>query len=274
MNSFYLFKSSPIAVLILVSLAACGQDPSTKIFNEAELLLSRGEYREAIEAHTELIKSHPESPLAPKSLYKKAAIHYRYLNDIETALKTYDELAYLYPESDKLIEAAMDRGEIYSALGQHWKAVEEYEWLLERGVGEERERYQYLIGMEYYKMNDFRQARIEFAEILQNNGQTPLAPNIHFRIASAYYLEGNLPDGLTAYEAVIALFPDNPLALESSVNIAQIHTDAGRFSEALELLTKIKEDGAWPESGLIEMRIALIEERIKNPRHKGKKRGR
>jgi TolA-binding protein len=274
MNKINLLNTSPIAVLILLSLAACGLDPSTKIFNAAELHLSRGEYREAIKAHSELIDRYPQSPLAPESLFKKGHIYYRYLDEIEKAIKAFDELAYLYPESSKLASAAKDKGAIYSALGEHWKAVKEYEWLLEGAGDDDIDSYQYLIGMEYFKMNDFRQARIEFVEIVQKNMESPLAPDIRFRIATSFYLEGKLVESLKAYKLMIELFPDHPLALESSVNITQVLADAGRFTEALVKLKKLKADKTRPDHELIDMRIALIEERIKRPRQRGRRKQR
>ena len=274
MNKFHLFKTFSIAALVLAALAACGLEASTKIFNEAEVLLSRGEYREAIKAHSELIDRYPQSPLAPESLFKKGHIYYRYLDEIEKAIKTFDELAYLYPESSKLANAARDKGAIYSALVEHWKAVKEYEWLLEGAGDEEIDTYQYLIGMEYFKMNDFRQARIEFTEIVQKSPESPLAPDIRFRIASSFYLEKNLTESLAAYKLMTELFPDHPLALESSVNITQVLADAGRFSEALVELKKLKADKTRTDHELIDMRIALIEERIKRPRQRGRKKQR
>ncbi|MEE9543386.1 MAG: tetratricopeptide repeat protein [Thermodesulfobacteriota bacterium] len=274
MNKFHLFKSFFLAAFILTTLAACEPGPSTKIFNEAELHLSRGEYLEAIKKHTELINRYPASPLAPESLFKKGHIYYRYLSEIEMAVKTYNELAYLYPESPKLANAAIDKGEIYSALGEHWKAVKEYEWLLKNAGSGEGEAYRYLIAMEYFKMNDFRQARIEFAEIVQKSGASELLPEIHFRVATSYYLEGKLPESLTAYKLVIKLFPDHPLAHESKVNISQVHADAGRLNEALVELKKLKRDGGHPDPELIDMRIKLLEERIKRPGQKKKRKKR
>ena len=46
--------------------------------------------------------------------------------------------------------------------------------------------------MEYFKMNDFKQARIEFAEIKDIDNETGLTPEIHFRIATSY-LSGEEP---------------------------------------------------------------------------------
>ena len=193
---------------------------------------------------------------------------------IEMAMKTYDELAFLYPESDTLLDAAKERGEIYSSLGKHWKAVEEYEWLLTRTAIKERGGYQYLIAMEYFKMNDFKQARIEFAEIKDNNNESGLLPEIHFRIATSYYLEKNLTDSLTAYKEVVKKFPENKLAFQSSINIAQIYSDADRLTEAVDLLQRLKLKSDKMENELIDIRIALIKERIKNPTRRTKRKKR
>ena len=257
---------------LLISIAGCGNDPSTKIFNEAEVELSRNQYREAIGSHTRVLKKYPTSKLAPESLFKIGYIYYHYLDDIEMAMKTYDELAFLYPESDMLASAAKERGEIYSTLGKHWKAVEEYEWLLTRSGGTERDGYQYLIAMEYFKMNDFKQARIEFAEIEDNNNEDGLAPEILFRIATSYYLEKNLTGSLKAYKEVVRRFPDHPLAFQSNINIAQVYSDAGRLKEAKELLLKLKTNSDELQNELLDIRIALIEKRIKSPTKRTKRK--
>ncbi len=266
-----LFQASLFLITALFSFPGCGSDPSMTIFNEAELQLSQGEYRQAIKTHTNLLKKHPDSQLAPESLFKKGHIYYRYLDNIEMAMKAYHELALLYPESAKLVDAAKDRGEIYSTLGKHWKAVQEYEWLLNRSGPLERDGYQYLIAMEYFKMNDFKQARIEFAETLSTNSATSLAPEIHFRIATSFYLEKNLVESLKAYKLVVEKFPDHPLAFQSNINIAQVYADADRLTEAIDLLQRLKTRSNESENELIDMRIALIKERIKRPSQKRKR---
>jgi TolA-binding protein len=260
-----LLLASLCLIVLLIPAAGCGREPSMGLFNEAEVELSRGEYREAISTHTDLLKKYPDSKLAPQSIFKIAYIYYHYLDDIEMAMKAFDELAFLYPESDKLIDAAKERGEIYSTLAKHWKAVEEYEWLLTRAAPLERDGYQYLIAMEYFKMNDFNQARIEFADIKDDTNTTELMPEIHFRIATSFYLEKNLAKSLTAYKEVVKKFPKHPLAFQSNVNIAQIYSDADRLTEAKELLIRLKAQSDEKETELIDIRIALIEERIKSP---------
>jgi TolA-binding protein len=238
------------------------------IFNEAELQLSQGEYLQAIKTHNTLLKKYPDSQLAPESLFRKGHIYYRYLDNIEMAMMAYHELALLYPESVKLVDAAKDRGEIYSTLGKHWKAVQEYEWLLTRARHSERGDFQYLIAMEYFKMNDFKQARIEFTEILNTNSATALAPEIHFRIATSFYLEKNLVESLKAYKLVVKKFPNHGLAFQSSINIAQIYADAEKLTEAIDMLKRLKIKSSNNEKELIDIRIALIKKRIKKPNQK------
>lgn len=266
-----LFHASLFLITLLFSFPGCGSDPSMTIFNEAELQLSRGEYQQAIKTHSNLLKKHPDSQLAPESLFKKGQIYYRYLDNVEMAMKAYHELALLYPESAKLVDAAKDRGEIYSTLGKHWKAVQEYEWLLTRSRPSERDGYQYLIAMEYFKMNDFKQARIEFTETLNMNSATKLAPEIHFRIATSFYLEKNLAESLKAYKEVVEKFPDHPLAFQSSIAVAQVYADADRLTEAIELLKRLKTKNNESENELIDMRITLIKKRIKKPSQRRKR---
>lgn len=263
-----LFQVSFLLITLLFSFPGCGSDPSMAIFNEAELQLSQGEYLQAIKTHTNLLKKYPDSQLAPESLFRKGHIYYRYLDNIEMAMKAYHELALLYPESAKLVDAAKDKGEIYSTLGKHWKAVQEYEWLLTRSRPSERGDFQYLIAMEYFKMNDFKQARIEFAEILNTNSATTLAPEIHFRIATSFYFEKNLTESLAAYKLVIEKFPDHALAFQSNINIAQVYADADKLTEAIELLKRLKTKSNKNENELIDMRIALIKKRIIRPNQK------
>lgn len=269
-----LFLTSFLLITLLISTTGCTKDSAKRIFNEAEVELSRSEYKEAITTHTRLVKKYPESELAPQSLFKIGYIYYRYLNNIKMAMEAYDELAFLYPLSDQHALGARERGEIYSTLGKHWKAVEEYEWLLTRATAKERDGYQYLIAMEYFNMNDFKQARIEFAEIKNDNNEAGLAPEILFRIATSYYLEKDLSKSLTAYKEVVKRFPKHSLAFQSRVSIAQIHSDAGKLTEALDLLKALKTESSAMESELIDVRIALIKERIKRPSRRTKKKKR
>jgi TolA-binding protein len=231
------------------------------MFDDAEGLLSEGRYIEAVGVYSRLISTFPESPYVPGSQYKIALIHNLYLDDVSGAMKLYSELLYLYPNSPEAALARADRARIFSGIGDHLSAIEEYQWLLEKGPNEKSDDFRYNLAMEYIRINDFGQARVELEELLSTAPFTPLAPQSYYQLANTYYLEGSLEKAIAAYDVVVSKFPGHGVSLEARLSKAAALEEAGRLKEALSLLKELEDE--YPNREVIKIRIASTEERLK-----------
>lgn len=254
-----------IPVCIVIALVffgyGCGLSPEEESFQQAEIILSNGDYKEAITAYKAFLQEFPQSRYAPESLYKTAYIYNRHQRDVKNALETYEMLFYLYPNSHHAMLAREDRAEIFSMAGEQRKAIEQYTGLLKEGIREREDNYRYKIAMEYIKMNAFGQARIEFEELLKSKPNTVFAPKVYFQIATTYYLEGRLGDAVGAYDEVITRYPNDQLSIEARLGKAAAFEEAGRHTDALALLSELEDD--YSNSYVIKIRIKSTRERMK-----------
>jgi len=248
-------------ILFTVLAAGCSPRGDEKAFHQAEDALGRGEYLEAAALYRSFITNYPDSPLAPEGQYKISYIYSRHVRDLKKAMDAYSMLFYLYPESPQAVTAREDRAELFSSRKEYRKAIADYAWLLENGPPEKNDLYRYNIAMEYIKMNDFRQARIELEELLKNIPSTPLAPQVYYQIATTHYLEGNLEEAVKGYDTVISKFPDNPICIEARLGKATALEEAGSLTEALALLEELKDE--YSNTDVVKIRIKSTRERLK-----------
>jgi TolA-binding protein len=266
-NFFPVIFSLSISTLP-VFLYGCGAPAEQEIFDDAERLLSEGQYLAAVEGYSRVVELFPESPYLTQSQYKIGFIYSRYLYDVSRAMEAYSTLLYMYPSSPEVSPARQDRARIFSSLGNHLNAIEEYQWLLDNGPGENRDRFQYNLAMEYLKMSEFGQARIELEELLNAVPSTPLLPEVHYQLANIYYLEGNLEEAEKAYDEIISKFQGQRVSLEARLGKAAALEEAGKLKEALALLKELEEE--YPNREAVRIRITSTEERLK----KGPRTGR
>ncbi len=259
------------AAFALTLLSGCTSDSAESDYNEAEALLGDGYYKAALKAYQKMLHDYPESPLAPPALYRTGHIYFHYLDDPKTAMEKYSELFYLYPDAEELLLAALDLAEIHSGAGEQLKAIEQYQWLLEEGPKEQRALYQLNIAKEYILIYDFRQARIEFGELISTFPSSPFVKDASFQIATTYYLEGSYEEAVSGYDKFLKDYPDDALAPDATLGKAASLEDSGKLKEALEILSELQELSPG-EGELIKFRIDGIKKRMAAPSKKKKRR--
>lgn len=257
-------------ILAAAFLIGCSAPPEVALFDEAERKLGEGSYAAAVDAYSRVVLAYPESEYAAPSLYRKGFIYDRHMGEPVKAIEAYASIFFLYPESGEVVMARRERASIFSRLGDHLNSIEEYGWLMEKGPAREKDGFHFKIAMEYVKMNDFGQARVEMEELLSASPGTPLAPEVRLQIANSLYLEGFLTEAALSYGEVADEYMEKPQALEARLARAVVLEEMGSHREALVILKALEKD--YPNKGVIRIRIASTEERLKDgPRSKKKK---
>ncbi|MBI5561760.1 MAG: tetratricopeptide repeat protein [Deltaproteobacteria bacterium] len=249
---------SVLALAPMPFLSACSSDPGRAVFEKAEKSLSDGDADSALKQYGYVIANNPESAYAAKSQYKIALIYNRYIGDRKKAMEAYSALFFLYPGTAETTEAREDLASIYSVMGEHRLAIEQYQLLLNEKPSD-YDKFQYAIAMEYIMQNDFRQARVEFTELLKR-ANADLQPQINYQIANTYYIEGNLAEAADGYEKTAARFPDNPAALDARLGTAKVLSESGKLALALALLKELK--GKYPNKGAIGIMMDSLQTRL------------
>ncbi len=268
----------PLIILCLILLIGCSRDNAKARFEAAEAYEGNGEFTRAIEEYRLVANTFGATAHGAVSLYKIASIYNIHLNDKPRAVEAYYTLYSIYPDSAEAIEARESMAIIYSEAGNHAKAVDEYQWVLEKRPAES-EHYRYLIAMEYLQMNDFRQARLELRDLLDSlNVPDPpplggphyeLIVKIYYQTANSYYLESKNAEAIKAYDELISKYPQHPLSLEARLNKAHILIDDAVFEPALEILTGLVDE--YPNTETIDSMIKLTKKRLREgptPRRK------
>ena len=111
-------------------------------------------------------------------------------------------------------------------------------------------------------MNDLRQARVELKELLSSSMPGRI-PQIKFDIANTYYIEGDLKEAVSWYDAVISAAPDGRLNMEARFGKAKALEEAGRLNEALTIYRALS--GKYPNQEALRTRMEWIEQRGQNP---------
>ena len=231
------------------------------MYDAAEKSLSEGGYREALEGYGRVIEEFPGSSFAAKSQYRIAGIYDRHLGGTDRALEAYSEVRYMYPDTPEARLASAAMAGIYSRGGDHRKAVEEYQLLLD-GPAPERLAYRRLIAAEYVMMNDFRQARIEYEELAASEGlPAELVPEILYQIASTYYISGQAIEAARRFDEIIRKYPEADIVMEARLGKGNALAEAGRTGEALDILRSLERE--YPNKEALKTRIEWLERTLK-----------
>ncbi|MBI5886627.1 MAG: tetratricopeptide repeat protein [Deltaproteobacteria bacterium] len=247
-----------VIFLCAFMLSACTTDPGRAVFDKAETTFSNGDIETALSQYQYVVDKHPESSFAPKSQYRIAQIYNRYIGDKKRAMEAYSTLYFMYPNAPETIDAREDLAAIYAANGDHVLAIEQYQRFITDRPSEYT-RIQYMIAMEYIMLNDFRQARVEFTELL-NRASGERLPEIQYQIANTYYIEGSLDDALAGYGKVIECYPQTSFAVDAKLGIAKSLSESGRLDEALALLKGLKDK--YPNRAAIDVLMEAVQLRI------------
>ena len=232
-----------------------------KDFQQAQDLVEEGDYSAAVEAFQRIYQHHPSFYLAPQALFEAGEVLNLYQQRYPEALLTYLLVEKDFPDSELASSARRKIAEIYKyRLRDYSRAVVAYQKLLDSGV-DDGDRVQYELGDTYFRLNNFEQARIEFESLLKTWTQSPLLPQVRFRIATTFALEGDLKEAESVYRAVIRDWPDDPFAIEARFGLAAVLEDGERLLDALKVLEQLR--GVYPNPEILQKRIEQVEERIR-----------
>lgn len=231
-----------------------------KRYQKALLLREAGNPAGAVERLRELLEEHPDFSHAPEALLQVAEMQHLYLGRYQEALLAYLNLERGYPSTPQAAVARRQVAELYKyRLEDQTRAITAYQRLLDEGE-ENADRLQYEVADSYFRLNNFEQARIEFENLLRQAPDSPLAPEVQFRVAVTHALEGDAERAIAAYREVTAHWPASPYSVEARFGLATVLEERERLRDALAILEELK--GVYPNREALDQRIAHLKGRI------------
>ena len=245
---------------------SCARDEARSLFEKGEGLRTSGAYAEAIETYRRVVLHHEKSAFAPEALYRIGEVNYLFLQEFTKAASAFNRLIDSYPLSARCRESQRFLADIYMhKLGNRKQAIVEYQKaMLYYGDSIEAEDFQYEIASAYFELKNFHQQRLELRHILTIFPKTKRKGDIYFQIANSFYVEGRLDDAIKIFRGILKDFPDSPLAVESTFQLAVCLEEQEKLKKAISLLEEI--DGVYPNPKVLERRIERIKKRLRKRR--------
>jgi len=268
-NSKFYRLLVPGTLLLLILLFACliwyvsGFDQRLEQdFNRAEELVTAKSYDQAVAVLSELHREYDNHALGRQALYKVGEIRSLYQQQHAEAILAFLAVEELYPNSETGLQAMRQVAEIYKTkLRDYPRAVEAFKRLLDRQLADS-DRIQHEIADSYFRMNDFKQALLEYETLRSSYPDSPLQAEVRYRMGVTLSLEGSGSEAETVFHEVISLWPQSPFALESKFSLAKVLEERDELAAAMKVLEELK--GSYPNTELLDRRLTQLRERLAN----------
>ncbi len=177
----------------------------------------------------------------------------------------------VYPKAKEAYMARKDLAAIYSAAGDHTKAVEQYQWILDSRIEPlKAEDYRYTIALEYFKMNDLAQAGTELKELLATAEKKDIIAKALLLQGDTFYITGKTNEAIQTFKKIISKLPEDPAAVKAAFNLAKALEDTDKEDEALAILNSLRD--TYPNKDVLERTIKGIKTRKKEKKAKRSRR--
>lgn len=228
-------------------------------FGQAQELLAAGRYQNSLTQLEALYRKHPNFEHAADALFQVAEIYHNRLDDHQAALIRYLLLERDYPGFSQMPLVYRRIADIYKyRLQDPLLAISTYQKILD-GTAAQPDWIQYEVADSYFRLNNFEQARIEFASLLKNYPESELAPEVQFRIAVTYAVEGQRPEAEAAYRLVIERWPDSHYVPEARFGLAAVLEEQEELQKALEILESLE---GYSNPDILQQKIDKVRARI------------
>ena len=251
------------------------QNAANAQYMVAECYFAAGDYEGALREYDKVKgKKGLDDYLKASVLLRQGECHYN-LGQYELAIKRFDRLIDKYDDTFMLAEGLYEIGLAYIVQGNWLKLNVAYRELLETRPGyAEKPQVKFALGLFAYQEQDYEKAIAYFEEVpsdrglyylvrcLEDTGQyilaiqryrqvlrkfpdSPLADDVAFSVAEAFYRSGQNAVAVRSYRDFIEDYPDSRFVANARYKMACVTFNEGRFDESLRQLEAIVE--AFPD---------------------------
>ena len=244
-----------ISILIAGAIVAAAllllRDRSDEMMRRAQELRDVGRAEEAAELFGQVALMAPGSPLAPEARFEEGFTYYVVMAPQEPAarrnvLRAMAEEAFRrliedYPESEYVQRVRLFLGEIYTAMGDHERALEQYEAAI-GGIDDLESRQQVCLAMAqcYERSGQVGPAVERLRDIINIGRPGRYFEAAHLMLARYYYVAGHRERAVEQLRELLGTEVAFSSRQEAYVRLVEILVELERFDEANAALTELE----------------------------------
>lgn len=234
--------SQPVEAISLLN-QLLSQAPDTPLgdrihFRLAQCHFDNNKMNEAASHYGKVVKSWPQSSLAPHAYYGKGLAEMRQLAH-EQAEATHTNLIEKHPEHDLFPQALYARAICRQRVGKHEGVIIDIDRLLEfNSKDTERADAIYLRGTSMVALEKFPEASVTFKTILKNWPDFAQTPNVLYELAWSEKSSGEHEAALEIFQQLANRFSDHELAGESWYHVGRAQYEKNQFGPATQSFAK------------------------------------
>ncbi|MCC6744307.1 MAG: tetratricopeptide repeat protein [Acidobacteria bacterium] len=248
-----------LAGLILLGTlnAGCGASAEPPLARAREAWRDQ-DYVASAQAYEEYLATNPGGDEEADARFTLAGVYYHNLKEYEQARKHYAAYLEAFPTGAGAYEARERLAEVNVELKNLREAIAQYEMLLvEHPNPPGWRKIRSTIADLYYRLEDYDQADIEYAKVVENASYDELTEQALLRLASiAAKVRSRGEVAVPLYERVIASTSDAAVRRMALKSLSETFADMFRFDEAVATLRRIEEP---EEADYVARRIAELE---------------
>ena len=238
-------------------------------FMLAECYFAVDDYERALNEY-ERVKSYKgvDDFLRASVLLRTGECHYN-MGDFEVAIDTYNRLIKKYDDTFLLAEGLYEIGLAYIVDGNWYKLRQVYTELLERRPGyKELPQVKFALGLFAYQEKRYEEAvgyfeRVDsdrglyylgrcledtgqyilaiqrYKQVLRQHPESPLADDVAFSIAEAFYRSGQNTVAVRSYRSFIESYPESSFVPNARYKMACVTFRESRYDESIRQLEEI-----------------------------------
>ncbi len=274
-NAMLVCLAMLVSCLALVSIpTACHRGTFEEQRAAAEARIGVGDAMGAVKAYRSLIRQYATDDRRAELLLRIGDIESSVMDDPQAAMASYSEAIAAVPLSAAAQIARERRASLREERGEFNGAIEDYSVLLKYAVDAATSyRYRILLSGVYLSSGDYRQARVELKQMIED-AKTPseFREKAYFLAGESFFLEGKTQRAAEYYQALLNEFPKSVLAPEAKLHLASCLEELGYLGPAREVTKGAAKD--YPNKDVVNARLKSIDERgSMPPSPTGKKAG-
>ncbi len=253
-------------VFLLGFLIGCTHG-AEKAFDEGVSLWNEGNFREAVQALREVRREYPESPEAPKALFKAGQIQAHDLRQPDQAEETFQLFRLLYPHH-VLSERAQEEIStlLFSKKKDYHRAIEASRKLIEHFPASDKvpQMHQRIVRA-YLQLREYKAAREEAELFLRKFPGHEYADEVAYQIPQSYFIAGEPEKAAEEARRFISERPASPRLSRVQFLLAAALEDSDRLTEAKAAYEAVRD--SHPEPDVVDAKIAAVADRLER-KHK------
>ncbi len=250
--------SGAVALLLMGSLSACSRIEA-HLYGRAEGAQRVESYAQAVKLYQEYLKKYPRGEFAEKSLYNLGNIYYLNLRDTAQAKSTYERFLDVYPTSQYAFVVGGRLAELYERdLQDYRKAIDLLEQVSMRTPSrEDWRRVRFEIADDYFRLDEFDQAIIEFNKLIQEEPDDHRSDEARIKLAAIYEIRKQWRDAINQLQQVLNQTKCAECRRHAEFEVVDCYASLERYDQAIATLKQFKP--APEDQKFVAQRLADLE---------------